>query len=84
MNDQKRSHVQYTDHTYIFFEVSRVANFRSQTENVHPCEKPAGPLTAFRSRCQVPVLLDTNVSCPEGVNEALSEDDVSWQLKKVK
>ncbi|CAM9398531.1 unnamed protein product [Ectocarpus fasciculatus] len=29
----------------------------------------------------VPVLLDTNVSCPEGIKEILSEDDVSWQLK---
>ncbi|CAM9838922.1 unnamed protein product [Pylaiella littoralis] len=29
----------------------------------------------------VPVLLDTNVSCPEGINEVLAEDDVSWQLK---
>ncbi|CAM9675644.1 unnamed protein product, partial [Scytosiphon promiscuus] len=29
----------------------------------------------------VPVLLDTNVSCPEGINEILAEDDVSWQLR---
>lgn len=27
--------------------------------------------------------LDTNVSCPEGINEVLAEDDVSWQIKKV-
>lgn len=33
---------------------------------------------------QVPVLLDTNVSCPEGINEVLAEDDVSWQLKPVR
>lgn len=32
---------------------------------------------------QVPVLLDTNVSCPEGVNEVLAEDDVSWQIQAV-
>ncbi|CAM9423817.1 unnamed protein product, partial [Laminaria digitata] len=30
----------------------------------------------------VPVLLDTNVSCPEGINEILAEDDVSWQIAK--
>lgn len=32
---------------------------------------------------QVPMLLDTNVTCVEGLNEVLAEDDVSWQLKKV-
>lgn len=35
------------------------------------------------SFAQVPVQLDTNVSCPEGINEVLAEDDVSWQIKKV-
>lgn len=50
-------------------------------------------LTVIPRRClihrplrteQVPVLLDTNVSCPEGINEVLAEDDVSWQLKPVR
>lgn len=30
------------------------------------------------------MLLDTNVSCPEGINEVLAEDDVSWQITKVR
>lgn len=29
------------------------------------------------------MLLDTNVTCLEGMNEVLAEDDVSWHLKKV-
>ena len=29
------------------------------------------------------MLIDTNVSCPEGINEVLAEDDVSWQIAKV-
>lgn len=32
---------------------------------------------------QVPVLLDTSVSCPEGVDEIVADDDVSWQLARV-
>lgn len=41
-------------------------------------------LPCYHDYHQVPVLLDTNVTCPEGVNEVVTEDDVTWQLAKVR